>query len=188
MSESAQVRSIDAITAFQGALTRFEQRAKDALETLRSEVRRADDWLRSDRPPHWKEQVRLASEAVHRAKVDLDRCLMYPVADERPSCREEREQLKKAQSRLDYCGEKSELVRHWRRELSHELFEFEGRLAVLRQLVEEELPLARTRLKQIVRKLDNYQIEKPPLAENRPAARSVGGENAPPGTEGNQSK
>ncbi len=162
MSESAQVRSIDAIESFQVAIARFEQRAKDALETLAGEVRKADDWLRSDRPPHWKEQVRLASEQVHQAKVDLNRCLMYPVVDERPSCREERELLKKAQTRLGYCEDKTELVKRWRRELSHELFEFEGRLSVLRQLLEEEMPQAKGRLKKIVRALDNYKIENRP--------------------------
>lgn len=170
MSESAQVRSIDAIDSFQAALVRFEQRAKDALETLTSEVRRADDWLRSDRPPYWKEQVRLASEDVHQAKVDLNRCLMYPVAEERTSCREERDRLKQAQARLDYCGEKTELVRQWRRELSHELYEFEGRLSVLREMLEGEMPQARGRLKQIVRQLDNYKIEKPPEVGRQPSS------------------
>lgn len=163
MSGSAQVRSVDAIEAFRIALVRFEQRAQDALETLTGEVRRADDWLCSDRPPFWKEQVRLATEAVHEAKVDLDRCLMYPVTDgERPSCREERDALKKAQARLDYCRDKTEVVKKWKRELHHELFEFEGRLSSMREMLETELPQAHARLKQIMRSLDKYQIEKPP--------------------------
>lgn len=162
MSGPAQVRSVDAIEAFRLALVRFEQRAQDALETLTGEVRRADSWLTSDRPPFWKEEVRLAGEAVHAAKVDLDRCLMYPVADERPSCREERDVLKKAQAHLDYCREKTELVKQWKRELHHELFEFEGRLSVMKEIMESEIPQAHARLKQIMRALDKYQIEKPP--------------------------
>lgn len=163
MSGPAQVRSVDAIEAFRLALVRFEQRAQDALETLTGEVRRADDWLRTDRPPHWKEQVRLAAEAAHKAKVDLDRCLMYPLIEgQRPSCREERDELKKAQARLDYCREKTEVVKRWKRELHHELFEFEGRLSAMREMLETEIPLAHAKLKQIMRSLENYQIEKPP--------------------------
>ena len=166
MSGPAQVRSVEAIEAFRIALTRFEQRAQDALETLSGEVRRADDWLRSDRPPYWKEQVRLASEAVHEAKVNLDRCLMYTVDGERPSCREERDALEKAKARLDYCRDKTELVKQWKRELHHELFEFEGRLSALREMLESDIPLAHGRLKQIMRAIDKYTLEKPPEARD----------------------
>ena len=162
MSEHAQVRSVDAIEAFRGALARFEQRVQDALETLHSEIRRAADWLEHDRPAYWKEQTRLAADAVQQAKIDLERCLMYPVADERPSCREERADLERAQARLEYCREKTERVKHWKRELHHELFEYEGRVGQLRRLIETDLPLARARLQQIVRRLDAYHIERPP--------------------------
>ena len=164
MSGPAQVRSVDAIEAFSWALARFEDRAQDVLETLGGELRRSVDWIERDRPAYWKEQTRLAVEAVHQAKVELERCLMYPVADERPSCREERDQLKKAQARLDYCQEKIERVKHWKRQLHHELFEYEGRVGALRQILETEVPLARARLRQIVQRLDEYQIERPPTA------------------------
>ncbi len=162
MSSSAQVRSVDAIEAFRGALARFEQRAQDALEALSGETRRAADWLQHDRPAYWKEQTRLADDAVQQAKIDVQHCLMYPVADERPACREERANLRRAQTRSDYCREKNELVKHWKRQFHHELFEYEGRIGHLRRMLETELPQARTRLQQIVRRLDAYQIERPP--------------------------
>lgn len=178
VAESAQVRSVDAIEAFRGALARFEQRAQDALEALSGETRRADDWLRDDRPAYWKEQTRLADEAVQQAKIDLNRCLMYPVADERPSCREERANLKQAQTRSDYCREKTERVKHWKRQLHHELFEYEGRIGHLRRMLETDLPRARIRLQQIVRRLDAYQIERPP--ESREHEGRLNPENAEP--------
>lgn len=176
MPGPAQVRSVDAIEAFRGALARFEQRAQDALQTLGSEVRRADDWLQHDRPSYWKEQIRLASDVVQKAKIDLERCLMYPVSSERPACREERANLKKAQARLDYCREKTERVKYWKRQLHHELFEYEGRVGQLRRMLETDLPLARTRLQQIVRRLDAYQVEQPP--ESRRHLEELDAENA----------
>ena len=145
---------------------RFEERAREALETLNVEVQQANDWLRSDRPPYWKEQVRLAAEGVHQAKVELQRCLLYPVADERPSCREERDALNKANAHWDYCREKAELVTKWRRELNHELFEFEGRLSALRELLDAELPQGQGRLNQFVQQLDKYTVEAPPEAQD----------------------
>lgn len=164
MPDHAQVRSVDAIEAFRGALARFEQRVEDALDTLRAELQRAADWLEHDRPAYWKEQSRLAAEVVQQAKIDLERCLMYPVADERPSCREERANLDQAKARLEYCREKTERVKHWKRELHHELFEYEGRVGHLRRMLEADLPLARARLQQVVPRLDAYQIERPPAS------------------------
>jgi exonuclease VII large subunit len=158
----AHVHSIDAIEAFRGALARFEERVQDSLETLRAELQRATDWLQHDRPASWKEQLRLAAEGVQQAKIDLERCLMYPVADERPACREERASLDRAKARQEYCREKSERVKHWKRELHHALFEYEGRVGHLRRMLETDLPLARARLRQFVRRLDAYQIERPP--------------------------
>lgn len=166
MPDSAQVRSVDAVEAFRGALARFEQRVQDALDTLKGEVRRAEDWLQHDRPAYWKEQTRLAADAVQEAKIGLERCLMIPVADEQPVCREERVILKQAQARLDYCRGKAELVKHWKRQFHHELFEYEGRVSQLQRMLETDLPRARTRLQQIVRQLDAYQIERPPMSRN----------------------
>jgi len=164
MTGSAQVRSVDAIESFRIALARFEERTQDALETLTAELRRAVEWLDHDRPAYWKEQSRLASNAIQQAKLDLQRCLMFSVADQRPACREERANLKKAQARLEYCREKTERVKHWNRHLQHELFEYEGRVGQLRRMLETELPLARAKLQLIRHRLDTYQIERPPSA------------------------
>ncbi|MCA9232709.1 MAG: hypothetical protein KDA57_18815 [Planctomycetales bacterium] len=162
MAGSARVESVAAIERFRGALARYEQRVEDALETLSGELRRALDWLEHERPAYWKEQTRLADDAIHQARQDLDRCLMFPVADERPACREEKANLKRAQLRLEFCREKSERVKHWNRQLQHEMFEYEGRIGQLRRMLETELPAAKAKLQQIVRRVDAYQIERSP--------------------------
>ena len=180
MSGPAKVQSIAAIEHFQAALARFEQRAQDALETLTGELRRAIDWLEHDRPAYWKRQDRLASDAIHQAKLDLERCLTFLVAGERPACREERANLKQAQIRLEYCREKSERVKYWNRQLQHELFEYEGQVSHLQRMLEIELPAARAKLQQLVRRLDAYQIERPPVTVDPslplPADRGEGAE------------
>ncbi len=162
MSGPAQVQSVAEIEIFRGALARFEQQAQAALETLTGELRRATDWLQHDRPAYWREQHRLATEGVHQAKLDVERCLTFPVAGERPACREEKANLKKAQVRLEHCREKQELVKHWNCQLQHELVEYEGRIGHLRRMLETELPLAKAKLQLVVRRLDAYKIESPP--------------------------
>jgi len=157
MSGPAKVYSSEAIDAVRLALVSFVETVRDALTELRSEMRKTEDWLESDRPPYWRNQVRLAMDGVHEAQQALHRCLMFPVADERPSCYEERAVLKKAQARLAYCQEKQERVRHWQQTLRHELFEYEGRISQLAKLVDIDAPQAIGVLSKIMRRLEEYQ-------------------------------
>lgn len=166
MSSPAQVRSVEAIEQFRLQLAKYEEQVQGALETLAAETQRAEKWLKHDRPSYWKKQTKLAEDAVHQAKLDLERCLMFPtVSGERPSCREERTELKQAQARVTYCREKTERVQYWNRQIQHEMLEYSGRIGHLKRMIETELPAARARLQQIVHRLDAYQVERAPLSE-----------------------
>ncbi len=138
------------------ALVSFIDRVSDAMMELSAEMRRAQEWLEHDRPAYWRKQTRLGMDQVHEAQQALHRCLMFPVANERPSCYEERAMLKKAQVRLVYCQEKTERVRHWQQTLRHELFEYEGRMSQLVKLVEINVPQAIGVLNKIMRRLEEY--------------------------------
>jgi exonuclease VII large subunit len=157
MSTSANVHSLEAIDALRLALVKFVDQVSDALAELDAEMRRMLEWLEHDRPRYWKTQVRQSIDRVHEAQQALHRCLMFPIADERPSCREERAALKKAQARQAYCEEKVERVRHWQRSVQHELFEYQGRISQLVRLVEVDVPQAIGLLHKIVRRLEEYQ-------------------------------
>ena len=166
MSNPAQVRSVEAIESFRLQLAKYEQQVQDALESLTSQLQQATRWLKHDRPAYWKKQTKLAEDAVHQAKLNLERCLMFPaVAGERPSCREERDTLKKSQAHLEYCREKVERVRYWNRQIQHDMLEYEGRVGQLKRLLETELPAARAKLQQIVHRLDAYQVERAPQSQ-----------------------
>ena len=86
---------------------------------------------------------------------------MYPINDERPSCYEERAELKKAEAERVYCEEKSERLRHWIREVRHELFEYEGRISQLVELVEADVPAAIGTLNKLLGRLEEYQAMRP---------------------------
>ncbi len=157
MSGPAKVHSTDAIEAVRLALILFVDRVTDALAELSSEMRKVQEWLEHDRPKYWKNQTRMAMDQAHQAQQALHRCLMFPIADERPSCYEERAELKKAKARLEYCREKGERVRHWQQALRHELFEYEGRMSQLMKLIEIDVPQAIGVLNRIVRNLEEYR-------------------------------
>jgi hypothetical protein len=156
MSGPAKVQSSEAIEAVKMALVSFIEHVSEALTELSAEMRRAKEWLDHDRPAYWKNQTRKGMDEVHEAQQALHRCLMFPVADERPSCYEERAALKKAQARLEYCQRKCERVRHWQQTLRHEMFEYEGRISQLVKLVEIDVPQSIGVLNRILRKLEEY--------------------------------
>ena len=160
MSTPAKVHSSEAIEAVRMALISFAAQVGDALTELSAEMRRMQDWLDHDRPRHWKGQIRKAVDMAHEAQQALHRCLMFPIANERPSCTEERTALKKAQARLAYCQDKEDKVRRWQQTMRHEMFEYEGRISQLVRLVEVEVPQAIGVLNKILRNLEEYHAVK----------------------------
>ncbi|MCC7474777.1 MAG: hypothetical protein IT425_05240 [Pirellulales bacterium] len=157
MPGPAKVYSTEAIEAARLALVSFIEQITDALSELGGEMRRVQEWLEHDRPAYWRHQVRVSIDQVHESQQALHRCLMFPVANERPSCTEERAALKKAQARQAYCEDKTQRVRHWQQTLRHELFEYEGRISQLVKLVEIDVPQAIGVLSRIVRTIEDYQ-------------------------------
>jgi len=143
------------------ALVAFRDEVEQALAMIDIEMRRVIDWLEHDRPTYWRKQVHVAHDAVTEARASLHRCLMYPINDERPSCYEERAELKKAEARLAYCNEKSERLRHWIREIRHESFEYEGRISQLKEIAEIDVPEATAVLARLLVRLHEYQAIRP---------------------------
>ncbi|RIK84452.1 MAG: hypothetical protein DCC67_04915 [Planctomycetota bacterium] len=173
MSGPAQVRSTEAIEALRAALAKFQQRVEHALDTLDGQLHRAADWIEHDRPAHWRQQTHKAEEAVTQAKVELERCLMFTLAGERPQCREQKAALAEAKARLAYCREKCERVKQWQRGFRHESFEYDGRIGQLRRALEQDLPRAQAVLVNVLRRLEDYRIEQPPEALSEPPAQAA---------------
>lgn len=157
MPDQANVQSSDAIEQVRAALLQFAKQAEEGLTECRVEMRRFVDWMEHDRPKFWKRQVQLAHDGVQKAKQDLHRCLMYPVGvNDRPACTEERALLKKAEAKLAYCQQKQERLKHWIREISHELHTYEGRTTRLREVIEVDTPAAAAALSRMLVSLEQY--------------------------------
>lgn len=157
MPGPAYVHNTEAIESVRAALASFAHQVDEGLTEVAGESRRLLDWLEHDRPRYWKTQVRIAWDAVEQAKKDLHRCLMYPVGDHRPSCTEQRAALKKAKARLDYCEQKYERLKHWCREVRHELFEYEGRISQLKSCGEVDVAQAIAALGRLLARIEEYR-------------------------------
>ena len=157
MSGPAYVHNTETIERIRTALAGFAHQVDEGLTEVAAESRRLLDWLEHDRPRFWKRQIQLAWDEVEGAKKELHRCLMYPIADERPSCTEQRAALKKAQAHLAYCENKAERLKNWCREVRHELYEYEGRVATLKTCSEIDVVQAMAVLGRILDRIQEYQ-------------------------------
>lgn len=170
---SANVRNTEAIESVKAALAKFAEQVDEGLTEIEAESRRMLDWLEHDRPRYWKTRVREAWDAVDQAKANLNRCLMYPLNDERPSCTEEREALKEAEAHRAYCEEKAERLKHWCREVRHEILEYEGRVGQLKSIAEIDVVKAISVLTKILHRIAEYQALQTPQAGSVASVRNV---------------
>lgn len=177
MSTPAQLRSTEGIETFSLALVRFAERVGNALDALDADVRRADGWIDYDRPSYWKKTTHEAEDALHQAKLDLEKCLLMTTLDgQRPACREQKDAVQKCKTRLDYCREKLELVAKWQRTFRHDAMEYRGRVGQLRRLVEQGVPNARGVLAKVLHQIEQYELERAPEAFRPRAEASTTGE------------
>ncbi|QDU88096.1 hypothetical protein Pla175_14670 [Pirellulimonas nuda] len=164
---SANVRSTDAILAVRAAAVNFADQVRLGLDEIETELRRLLDWIEHDRPGYWREQLRRSWDEVAQARAELNRKLMYPVADERPACVEQRKALRRAEQRQAYCEAKFQRLREWVRDLQHELDEYRGRVNSLKQLADVEAPAAVAALDRVLASLSRYasgRASAPPAA------------------------
>lgn len=156
MSDSANVRSIEALQRFRGTLIEVQHALIAALEEIDAQCRRFLQWLEQEAPAYWRAEIRKAYDAVAEARVALDRCRMNRVAGHEASCIEERKALERARQRLEFCRQQLERTRRWHIAARREADEFHGRLGMLRQAVESDIPTAAAVLQKTISLLEEY--------------------------------
>ena len=157
MSRFAKVTSIDVVERLTSALQSFKEEASNAVDSLELEIQRAVRWIQNDQKNYWKQQIRRSWDQVGEARTNLERAMTYrATTDYRPACREEKLELEKAKRRLRRAEEKAELVRHWSREVDHELTEYRGSINQLSGWLQSDHPRAIAALKRMTSALESY--------------------------------
>lgn len=73
MSQSANVRSIEALRELHHAMMRYHYDTLTILDAVRAEIRRTCDWL-EERRYYWQNELRRREEYLRRARESLSRC------------------------------------------------------------------------------------------------------------------
>ncbi|NLE39132.1 MAG: hypothetical protein GX621_14005 [Pirellulaceae bacterium] len=176
MPRSAKLISIDAVRDMAAALTRFGDEAVSALDELDINVRRALEWIDHDRKDFWSHEVRRGWERVGEARAELEKAQTYrKMADETPSCRQERAMLEKAKQRVQTAEEKDRSIPRWSHAIEHAVRELTGAETQLADWLHGELPRALSVLRQFSAALERYAAVGEAAAKPKPAA-SVAGE------------
>ncbi|MAD19341.1 MAG: hypothetical protein CMJ52_03860 [Planctomycetaceae bacterium] len=162
-SESADVRSIDAIDRFRVALVEFVDAGRISVTEADSDLDRTLLWLERDRVPHWTRQIRKRQELVTRAKSDLYRKQTQSSAkDGRASVVDEKVALQRATRRLEEAQAKLQATKTWLRRLEQERIDFKSAMSGFSVAVDHDLPHAIGLLKRMTENLESYLALAPP--------------------------
>jgi hypothetical protein len=156
MTDSANVRSLDALRVFKAALDKFAEGAGNGLLALQMELDRAVDWIEHDRPKYWARQVQIGYHKVAEARTALATCRARRVAGRPLACLDEKIALRKAQQRLAHAEEMVKVVNRWRNKLRHESNEYRGRIGQLQRCLESDLPRMLAMLERMSSSLEAY--------------------------------
>jgi hypothetical protein len=157
MTESANVRSIDAIRHFHVAVLKFQEEARLSISALEMQLLRFLGWIERERPGYWKREIETCYRELSEARVRLHQCKMKKMGDYKPTCFEEIKDLERAKRALEFSQKQVPVIKHWTIQAHHEANEYHGRSAQLTQMVERDIPQLLALLHQAVDRLEAYQ-------------------------------
>lgn len=161
---NAHVISVADLLRFRQALVKFQEEGLGILLGLDQQSQRLLQWLEGEAPTYWRMEVLRCHELISRSRSALETAMMKKSRDYTPSCIEEKEQLQRSKHRLVQAEEKRESVRRWARLAREEVDEYCGRVAPLRELLEQGIPKALARLDNTVQALERYFEAQAPAA------------------------
>ena len=156
MSDSAHVKSLDAVRRFAAAVVQFREEAKLCVTRLEIESRKVIGWLERDRPGFWKRESELCDRSLAEARVMLHQCRMRRVGDFRPACFEEQKRVEHCKRQLKFAQQQLGVVKHWTITAHQEADEYYGRAVQLRQTLERDVPQLIALLNRVIENLDSY--------------------------------
>lgn len=156
MSESAHIRSLDALRSFAAAVVQFREEARICLTQIEMEISRIIGWIERDRPGFWKREIELCDRRFAEARVLLHQCRMRRVGDFRPTCYEEQKNVQYWKQQLEFARRQIGVIRHWSIQARQEAEEYQGRASQLMQALERDLPRLIALLQQSADRIDSY--------------------------------
>lgn len=167
MSESANVRSIEALSELRGALARFTGEAQSSLNAAQLEIRRTLEWL-AERQRHWQRQVRRWQQEALRAQSALTRCENSRYYDDEtgeyhaPDCSAYEEALYDAERNLRQAERELRTVQQAIQAVERAAADYQRQAQRLTTILGSDVPKAAALLASSIAILESYLAMSPP--------------------------
>lgn len=166
MTDAARILETEAMAEARAALAEFALAVDRTLSEVDGEIQRLGDWLRLDRPAHWKREVRVRQEDLLRAKSELSRKMLAAAPDPARAL-EERRAVERARARLEEAVRRQENSRRWAAVWEREAMAYKAPAHLLREAVTSRIPAALGRIDRMIRSVDKYLRIAPPPSPGR---------------------
>lgn len=153
MGSGARVTDIRALAEFRPALIRFGEDSQRAITSPGSDAGRVLTWLKQERLPYWKREIRVRSEeaVVANSKLVQQASSQTP----RPSV-DARKAYELAKRRVREAEEKFERTRRAMMNLQKEIDRYRGAVQPMASIARVEMKTAVGRLDGYVKSLEEY--------------------------------
>lgn len=165
MAESARILATEAMAEAKAALAEFASSVDRTLAEVDSEIMRMTQWLQQDRPAHWKREVRVRQEEVHKAKAAVARRELA-AAPEPARAVEERRGVERAERRLDEAQRRQAATHRWAPVWEKEAMAYKGPAHQLRDMVSGAIPAAIGRISRMMESVESYLRVTPPKGDS----------------------
>ena len=180
MSQTANVRSVDALKDFKIAMITFTEDARNALSSTDMEVRRVRDWLQRDQLTHWVAQVKRREEDVATAKSELFRRKVTAMNSDSVSDTDQKEALRLAIRRLDQAHEMVAKIKRTIPYLDHAIAEYQATSQPLGDMLTGSFINSINLIERMVISLERYLELNAPSAPKLPTEGVTGAGGAAP--------
>jgi hypothetical protein len=157
MADGARLESIEALTEFEGYLSRLREELLAQCDAIAIEYQRVDRWLHAEAWQYWRSARHRSEQRMSEARDALAMCRAKVRPDDYEACSEQQKQYEKARRRLQACEEKLKQLKAY--QLAWEQLAAQGlpRLADGVDLADARLPRAQARLVELLDLLEKYR-------------------------------
>ena len=164
MAQSANVRSLETLIEFRTALIKYIDKAKRSISTADSEVSRAQIWLQSTQPLHWKHVIRRSEEKLAQAKSELFRATISQPDNPRGPTDQVR-LVRRRKEEIAYAKDKLEKTKHWSRIFERSSNEYRGSMSPLSSALDGTAHKAVVLIEKSIATLESYLASSTPTSE-----------------------
>jgi len=178
MNGSARIESIETLKNLRTFLCNLARKISVALDDADFEILHTLDWLKHDRNPYWKKELRIRKEKLAKAKLDLKRKqYLEKSPDGGHYYMDELKALTAAQNRYDEAEDKLKKVHSWIPKLEKESYNCRGALQGLSNFIHIDFPNKTAQIDQMICDLEAYvNVSTPSTAESDVSVRPSAGD------------